>query len=242
MNCNQHDIIIGTFVTHIKIDMKREFITTADGSTSIYLEEMDEHYHSTHGAIAESEHIFVASGLLAKKDLSIINVFEVGMGTGLNVMTTYQTAQKQQLTIDYHTVEAFPIKTEELSHINFSSLLEIEDSIFQKIHFESWNQEFLLAEKFKLKKFNSKLIETDLEDNFFDVIYFDAFAPEKQEEMWSEEIFEKMFRTLKQGGVLVTYCVKGVIRRRLQSVGFKVEKLKGPVGGKREMCRAWKPK
>lgn len=220
--------------------MKRQFIKTADGSTSIYLEEMDEHYHSKHGAIAESNHIFIRNGLLPKSGLNEISVFEVGMGTGLNVMTTIKAAEEHQLLVDYHTVEAFPIKEEELNFINFSDLLSIEESLFQEIHSSPWEKSVQLMPNFKLTKYQKKLNELELKTEQFDVIYFDAFAPEKQEEMWTESIFRKMFDSLKSEGILVTYCVKGVIRRRLQAVGFTVEKLKGPEGGKREMCRAWK--
>ena len=116
----------------------------------------------------------------------------------------------------------------------------MDHGLFLKIHAASWENENLLQSNFKLTKFYSKLINLELHAEFFDVVYFDAFAPEKQEEMWTEEIFQKMFDALKPEGILVTYCVKGVIRRRLQAIGFRVEKLKGPEGGKREMCRAWK--
>ena len=164
------------------------------------------------------------------------------MGTGLNVMTTIKAADEHQLKVHYHTVEAFPIKEEELGLMNFSSLLGMDQGLFLRIHTVPWEIENLLQDNFKLSKFHSKLSELELRAAFFDVVYFDAFAPEKQEEMWTEEIFQKMFDVLKPEGILVTYCVKGVIRRRLQAVGFRVEKLKGPEGGKREMCRAWKDK
>ena len=118
----------------------------------------------------------------------------------------------------------------------------MDQGLFLRIHTVPWEIENLFQDNFKLSKFHSKLSELELRAAFFDVVYFDAFAPEKQEEMWTEEIFQKMFDVLKAEGILVTYCVKGVIRRRLQAVGFRVEKLKGPKGGKREMCRAWKDK
>ena len=213
--------------------MKRKFIQTADGSTSIYLEEMDEHYHSKHGAIIESNHIFIRNGLLAKSNQREIAVFEVGMGTGLNVMTTIKAAEEHGLKLDYHAVE-------ELEFINFARLLGMEQDLLMKIHAVPWGVENQIHSNFKLTKLDSKLGNLNVHKEQFDVVYFDAFAPEKQEEMWTEDIFRKMFEALKPQGVLVTYCVKGVIRRRLQSVGFRVEKLKGPEGGKREMCRAIK--
>lgn len=221
--------------------MKRQFVKTADGSSSIYLEEMDEHYHSKHGAIAESQHIFIKNGLLANKDLKKVSVFEVGMGTGLNVLTTLQAQKNNNLHINYTAVEAFPIKQEELKFINFVQELSADNEEFNIIHTSEWNKPIQLNENFVLTKHLCKLQELSLKDESFDVIYFDAFAPEKQNEMWSEEIFQKLFESLKEGGVLVTYCVKGEIRRRLQKIGFCIEKLSGPVGGKREMCRATKP-
>ncbi len=222
--------------------MKRQFIETADGSTSIYIEEMDEHYHSKHGAIVESNHIFIENGLLSKRELDRIHVFEVGMGTGLNVLTSIKALQLNKLAINYKAVEAYPIKMEELPFINFSNLLGVEEVLFKKVHECPWEEEVQLLPHFKLTKFQSKLEVLELGQEQFDVVYFDAFAPEKQEEMWTEAIFKKLFNALKPEGILVTYCVKGVIRRLLQSVGFTVEKLKGPLGGKREMCRATKVK
>lgn len=220
--------------------MKRKVVKTADGSSSIYLEEMDEHYHSKHGAIAESEHIFIQNGLLAKKNEPIISVFEVGMGTGLNVITTMQAAEKNKLTINYETIEAFPILLSELRALNFTEALNFDVALFQKIHAVEWERANEIQENFRLLKWRNKLQDIKLSSTKYDVIYFDAFAPEKQQEMWSREIFDKLFISLKPKGILVTYCVKGEIRRRLKDVGFTVEKLSGPIGGKREMCRAHK--
>ena len=222
--------------------MKRQFIKTADGSSSIYLEEMDEHYHSKHGAIAESEHIFVKNGLLSKRTVNSIDIFEVGMGTGLNVMTSLKATNTYNLNVNYSAIEAFPIKLEELKHINFDSELEMDASLFDKIHTSKWNEPIEFFPNFFLTKYFVKMQELDLQKDLFDIIYFDAFAPEKQPEMWTEEIFERLFDSLKEEGILVTYCVKGEIRRRLQKIGFTIEKLPGPLGGKREMCRATKPK
>ena len=221
--------------------MKRQFIKTADGSTSIYLEGMDDYYHSKYGAIAESNHIFIKNGLLSRDLTKEINVLEVGMGTGLNVLTTMKASNEYGLKIHYDAIEAYPIKMEELSSINFAEILKIEDSLLRNIHDSPWETKVQLQPHFNLTKYQAKLQDAKLELNQCDVVYFDAFSPDKQEEMWSEGIFKKLYHSLKPGGVLVTYCVKGMIRRLLQSVGFKVEKLKGPEGGKREMCRAIKP-
>ncbi|MBL4707441.1 MAG: tRNA (5-methylaminomethyl-2-thiouridine)(34)-methyltransferase MnmD [Flavobacteriales bacterium] len=220
--------------------MKRQIVRTADGSSSIYLEEMDEQYHSKHGAIAESEHIFIQNGLLEKKAEPVISVFEVGMGTGLNVMTSIQAAEKHKLSINYEAIEAFPILISELKDLNFVEALNFDPMLFQKIHKTEWGIEQSLNTNFRLTKWHEKLQMIKLLPAQYDVIYFDAFAPEKQGEMWSKEIFEDLFTALKYDGILVTYCVKGEIRRRLKEVGFTVEKLPGPIGGKREICRARK--
>lgn len=220
--------------------MQKQIIQTKDGSHSIYLPQMDEHYHSTHGAIVESEHIFIKNGLLAQsEEKQDVVIFEVGMGTGLNVLTSFIAAQKKGIRIDYHTIEAFPLKWNELDSLNYEELLGIDKKLLKDIHQGNWNQCLELSPNFKLYPYHSDL-KTFNHTLAYDLIYFDAFAPEKQEEMWSEEIFSRLFKALKEGGCLVTYCVKGEIRRRLQKVGFKVEKLTGPIGGKREMCRAWK--
>lgn len=221
--------------------MKKELVTTSDGSHSVFLPEMDEHYHSMHGAIAESEHVYIKNGLLAAaKQKKSIQVFEVGLGTGLNVLTTYKSALANQLKVIMDSIEAYPLDWEEVKSLNFRQQLDIEKSIYKQIHQSDWDAEVELSPQLTLHKYHDKLQHFDLAENCYDVIYFDAFAPEKQEEMWSEAIFKKLYTALKLGGILVTYCVKGEIRRRLHDIGLKVEKLKGPEGGKREIMRAVK--
>ena len=218
--------------------MNRQIVKTSDGSHSIYLEEMDEHYHSKHGAIAESQHIFVKNGLLSIADrLKEVSIFEVGMGTGLNVLTTFLAAKENEIIVDYHSIEAYPVTWDEVEQLNYSAELAIDDELLKTIHTLDWEHKQELSSHFSLTKYKTDLVKFE-HQRTYDVIYFDAFAPEKQEEMWSEEIFKSLFNALNTGGMLVTYCVKGVIRRRLQKVGFEIEKLEGPAGGKREMCRA----
>lgn len=220
--------------------MQKQLVKTADGSHSFYLPEMDEHYHSKHGSIAESQHIFIQSGLLYKaKETEQLKVFEVGMGTGLNVYLTALTAQKNNLEVEMHCIEAYPIKIEEAQKLNYAEILGESPSIFHQIHECSWGEFHKINNYFHLLKINDQLENFNLKESY-DLIYFDAFAPEKQEELWSPEIFKKLYKALNANGILVTYCVKGIIRRRLQGIGFKIEKLKGPVGGKREMLRAIK--
>ncbi len=219
------------------MEVKKEVVQTADGSASIYLPEMDEQYHSRHGAIAESKHIFIEKGLLQTASRQKrIRLFEVGMGTGLNVLCSLLAARDHKLKVDYHTIEAFPISDNELQQLNYPEELGISADLFQQIHHAPTDRSIELQSGFSLTKYHRKLEEFELPASF-DLIYFDAFAPEKQPEMWTEAIFEKMHKALCEGGVLTTYCVKGEVRRRLQQVGFKVEKLPGPAGGKREMCR-----
>lgn len=220
--------------------MKKQLIQTADGSHSFLIPEMDEQYHSKHGSIAESQHIFIQSGLMhqANKKKNI-RLFELGMGTGLNVYLTALAAAEQNLFIEMHSLEAFPLTLEEAKSLNYPECLNQTKELFEQIHDISWGELHQLSEHFSLKKCHAT-IQAIKFDSAYDLIYFDAFAPEKQAEMWTEEIFEKLYNALVFGGSLVTYCVKGVIRRRLMSLGFEVEKLKGPPGGKREMLRAVK--
>ena len=221
--------------------MEKEIITTSDGSHSIYLPKMNEHYHSKHGAIAESQHIFIHHGLLElAKQVDKVKIFEVGMGTGLNVLTTFQAAMQHDLEVEYDAIEAFPPEWDLISQLNYIEQLKVDQKLFQLIHQSEPEIKTWLSSKFSLVKFHENLEAFQLKSNYYDLIYFDAFAPEKQNEMWTEAIFEALFNALKEGGALVTYCVKGEIKRRLKGIGFQIEKLPGPKGGKREMLRARK--
>lgn len=220
--------------------MERELVITSDGSHSLYIKEMDEQYHSKHGAIAEAKKIFIEYGLeyLAnrKKELK---VFEVGFGTGLNALLTLIYANSLRLKIYYDTIEKYPLKPEEINSLNFMKELHLNENLLSKMHSAPWEEWVNIQEGFKLFKRQIDLLDLNMEDSY-DLIYFDAFAPEKQAKMWSEEVFIKLYNSLNKHGVLVTYCVKGEIRRRLIEIGFKIEKLKGPIGGKREVLRAIK--
>lgn len=221
--------------------MKKQLIQTADGSHSFYLEEMDEQYHSKHGSIAESQHVFIQSGLLyqAKKRKSL-RIFELGMGTGLNVYLTAIAAKRNDLQVEMHSIEAFPLAAAEAAQLNYPSCIGESEELFQQIHELAWERLHQLSPNFKLKKILAKFEDFTLENKDYDLIYFDAFAPEKQEELWTNSVFQKVYESMKPGATLVTYCVKGVVRRRLQALGFQVEKLAGPLGGKREILRAQK--
>ncbi len=219
--------------------MKREIITTADGSTTIHLPDWDEQYHSKHGAIQEAYHVFIKNGLANFKNQEV-SILEVGLGTGLNCFITYLELIKRNLKVNYVGVEAYPVKPEEILALNYvSELNAINDAqIFQKIHSESCGTAFELSGNFKLEKRQRFFNEIDDIDTF-NLIYFDAFGARVQPELWTVEIFKIMFDALKENGILVTYSAKGSVRRNMQEVGFTVERLKGPPG-KREMLRATK--
>ncbi|SFU34088.1 tRNA U34 5-methylaminomethyl-2-thiouridine-forming methyltransferase MnmC [Pustulibacterium marinum] len=220
--------------------MNRKVVKTADGSTTIHIEEWNENYHSSHGAIQEAYHVFIKSGLNLFPNDSTLGILEIGFGTGLNAFITFLEAEKRNLHIKYHGVEAYPVQQEELDVLNYVEQLQAQEkqSYFNVMHAEEWEKEFEIAENFILKK--RKQFFSEIEDkNSFNLIYFDAFGARVQPDLWTEEIFQKMYDALETGGVLVTYAAKGSVRRAMLSVGFSVEKLAGPPG-KREMLRATK--
>ncbi len=219
--------------------MKREIITTQDGSTTIHIVDWDEHYHSKHGAIQEAYHVFIDQGLSAmdKKQLSVL---EMGFGTGLNAFITLLEADKRKLHINYVGIEAYPILQDELEKLNYVSTLKAEDKqhIFDVIHSCPWEESCKITDYFSILKRQIDFNEVSTKEGY-DLIYFDAFGARVQPELWTEIIFEKMFNALRKNGVLVTYAAKGSVRRAMLAVGFKVERLPGPPG-KREMLRATK--
>lgn len=219
-----------------------EVVFTEDGSKSLYIPELEEHYHSFHGALQEAIHVFIKAGLYKKWEESScsIKVMEIGFGTGLNCYLTYLESLKQNKEVDYYGIEAFPLSEDLISKLNYCDLIGVETSPgeFLTLHKLDWNVKNQITKNFSLTKIQKKIQETTLETDF-DLIYFDAFGPRAQEEMWSEAILEKMYNSLNRGGILVTYCAKGEIKRRLKNVGFIIEALPGPPG-KREMTRAVK--
>ena len=219
--------------------MKREIIQTLDGSTTIQLTEWNECYHSKHGAIQEAQHVFIKNGLSLFQDQEIA-ILEIGFGTGLNAFITLLESKKMNQIIDYVGVEAYPISAAEVLSMNYVDELDskLESSTFEKIHECAWEEKVSLDDRFALTK--RKQFFQDIEDeNRFDLIYFDAFGYRVQPELWSTEIFRKMYNSLKSNGILVTYAARGVVKRSMIEVGFTVEKLAGPPG-KREMFRARK--
>lgn len=219
--------------------MKREIIITSDGSTSIHLPEWEESYHSRHGAIQEAQHVFINNGLSLCKGQSV-SVLEIGFGTGLNAFITFLESKKNKQKIDYVGVEGFPISPEEVLQMNYVDQLKSNqfESEFKIMHTSDWEKNVTISDTFRLTK--RKQLFNDINDkNQFDIIYFDAFGYRVQPELWSVEIFTKMFNALKEGGILVTYACRGPIKNAMKEAGFKIEKLAGPPG-KREMLRGWK--
>jgi len=218
--------------------MKREIIVTNDGSNSLYIPELDETYHSVHGAIQEAKHVFIENGLKLI-DQNDIRVFEVGFGTGLNAMLSEQYSRNNNVSVLYHSIEAFPVEIELVNKLNYNELINEDALYFKTIHSCEWEVETFVSDQFKLKKIESKMEAFQPELNFYDIVFFDAFGPRAQREMWSIVILEKMHNCLVSGGKLVTYCAQGQFKRDLKAIGFEVVNVPGPPG-KREMTIATK--
>lgn len=220
--------------------MDKEFVVTEDGSHTIYLPEIDEHYHSVHGAIQESVHIYINQGLLQapQKELKIL---EVGFGTGLNAYLTFCYALLAGQTVSYYTLEKYPLTESEYLSLNYPQSIFPEYShTFQQMHRTEWNQAKAISPDFTLHKVQSDLLTHRFDPvPQFDLVYYDAFAPGKQPEMWSDEILSKVAAAVKKGGILVTYCAKGSVRRAFSAAGFSMERIPGPIG-KKEILRGKK--
>lgn len=217
---------------------KREIELTLDGSHTLYVPEMDEHYHSVNGAIQEAMHVYIGAGLDQIKKESI-RVLEIGFGTGLNCwLTLLESENRRQIT--YYSYELYPLNPELIAQLNYTQALNRENpELFAQLHIAAWDTAVTITDHFILNKINGDSSSGSLPEQI-DVIYYDAFAPEKQPEMWREEIFERLFACTAPGGVLTTYCAKGTVRRMMQKAGYSVERIPGPPG-KREMLRATKP-
>ncbi|MBQ4056556.1 MAG: tRNA (5-methylaminomethyl-2-thiouridine)(34)-methyltransferase MnmD [Bacteroidaceae bacterium] len=212
---------------------------TADGSFTLYVPELDEHYHSVKGALTESQHIFIDMGLKHSQATNPY-ILEIGLGTGLNCFLTYLTSKETGQAIHYTGIERFPLSEEVIDQLDYATLIgKGEKEVYQAIHQAAWNKEVLLSPHFSLHKIEGDFTQYSFLGKY-DLIYFDAFAPEKQPEMWEQPLFDMLYELLNPGGILTTYCAKGVVRRMLQAAGFTVERLAGPPGGKREILRATK--
>ncbi|WP_274476300.1 tRNA (5-methylaminomethyl-2-thiouridine)(34)-methyltransferase MnmD [Mangrovimonas aestuarii] len=224
--------------------MERKIITTADGSKTIYIPEWNEHYHSKHGAIQEAYHVFVEYGLRyfleTNKPKQDLNILEIGFGTGLNAFITLLESIRDGFAVNYTGVEAFPVSLEQALAMDYPKELNVDEvqNLFVKLHETQWEETAEITSIFSLHKRELKFEEIT-DETKYDLVYFDAFGARVQPELWTEDIFEIMYKALKNSGVLVTYSAKGSVRRAMQSVGFTVERLPGPPG-KREMLRATK--
>lgn len=219
--------------------MKRKIITTSDGSKTIQIEEWDEQYHSKHGAVQEAYHVFIKHGLSLFENRKI-SILEIGFGTGLNALITWKESGKYNLEVAYTGVEAYPVTKEEVEQLDYIKELNAQDldSGFEKMHDAPWEESIVLTNNFTIQKQQKDFMDI-VDKDLHDLIYFDAFGARVQPELWTETLFQKMYDALCSNGVLVTYAAKGSVRRAMQSVGFKVERLPGPPG-KREMLRAMK--
>lgn len=224
--------------------MKPELIVTGDGSHTLFLADLNENYHSVHGAYTESMHVFIQHGLQALPGWPSRekHILEIGLGTGLNALLTWNEARNSNVRLSYTSLEAFPLSEEITDILNYFTFPGLEDTsgIFRELHALPWNEEVYWKEHIILHKMLRPVQQAELPADTFDLVYFDAFAPEKQPDMWSEDVFSRIYDAMMPGGILVTYCAKGVVKRTLRACGFMVEALPGPPG-KREMTRAGKP-
>jgi len=229
-----------------KANRHAEFATTADGSFTLYVPDVDEHYHSMNGAVQESQHVYLAAGLshyiqtnhlipnsCEKEPQVEIQLLEFGFGTGLNAFLTALEAEKQKIKIHYTALEKYPLSEEITNQLNYST---VDLLLFRKIHQSEWGIPVQIRPYFILQKLRVDFNTFDFPKRY-DVVYYDAFAPDKQPEVWSQELFDKLFSSMKAGGILTTYCAKGSVRRMMQQSGFIVERIPG-ASGKREMLRA----
>jgi tRNA U34 5-methylaminomethyl-2-thiouridine-forming methyltransferase MnmC len=219
--------------------MEQHIITTSDGSKTIYLPHLDETYHSSHGAVQEAQHVFIKYGLQAVEQNEYA-VFEMGFGTGLNALLTFIEAETTGKIIHYAGIEAYPVDVDIAMQMDYYTLVGNEHQPkFEELHTVEWNKNHRLAPNFSFEKIHAKIEEHVPKNEQFDVVFYDAFGPRAQEDMWTPAILQKMYDLLKPDGFLVTYCAKGQVKRDLKALGFEIEPLPGPPG-KREMTRAWK--
>lgn len=218
-----------------------QIITTSDGSHSLLNTDLNETYHSVHGALRESIYVFIKHGLdffIERSSSTSVRILEIGFGTGLNALLTLQRARETNASVHYTSLEAFPIQRDIWRALNYAEPLALLDD-FNKLHEAEWMKEVLLTNNFTLLKLHTTLQQEPLQPSGYDVIYFDAFAPSKQPEMWELPMLTKVVEAMKPGGVFVTYCAKGQLKRDLKSLNLTVETLPGPPG-KKEMIRAVK--
>jgi tRNA U34 5-methylaminomethyl-2-thiouridine-forming methyltransferase MnmC len=218
-----------------------DIILTCDGSHTLSVDEIHETYHSVNGAISESEHVYLNNGYNFLQGLPEISVLEIGFGTGLNCLLTALEAARTKVMTHYYSLEKFPLSDQIIHLLNYPDLTgEKGKDLFGKIHTSPWNSGVTICSHFELKKIEADALTLDW-TTFpgIDLVYFDAFGPDKQPEMWNPHLFRMIFQKMNANAVFVTYCAKGSVRRELERTGLKMERLPGPAG-KREMLRGIK--
>jgi len=213
---------------------------TEDGTHTLYSPQTGEHYHSIHGARQESDHVFLLAGLKhVLQNTHVINLLEVGFGTGLNCLLTLAVTVGQDIKLEYHGLEPFPVEPDLAEKLNFCDLPDLSaySDAFIRMHTIPSGELCNLGYGFNLLRIKEGIGAVNLEPDYYNLVYFDAFSPAVVPDLWNHAIFEKIRKSMQTGGVLVTYCAKGDVRRAMQQSGFKVERLPGPPG-KREILRA----
>ena len=221
--------------------MERDIILTEDGSHTIANKSLNATYHSIFGAISESKHVYIEAGLnffIKQKNPGSLSIFEMGFGTGLNSLLSLIEAENQDIKISYTAIEPYPVSVQQAMLLNYPENLGSPDleKPFQLLHSSAFNEIVSVSDHFNFKKIDQSITHYQTRD-VLDIIFYDAFAPAAQPELWTQEIFYKMFEMLNPGGILTTYCSKGSVRRAMQSAGFQVERIPGPKR-KREILRA----
>lgn len=219
--------------------MEWQIITTADGSHTLYNGDLDEVYHSRNGALAESEHVFIRAGFdHAAVSFPAIGLLEVGFGTGLNALLTAFHCLSKNVPVKYLAFEPYPLDRETVRKLNYADILPAgARALWERIHGCPWGTWNVIHDHFHLMKTKAKVQDQTFSADPFNLVYFDAFAPRVQGELWGEQVFRKIHEAMSDGGILVTYSAQGAVRRSLETAGFRVERLPGPPG-KREMIRA----
>lgn len=222
------------------MDTNRKIVVTDDGSHTFYVPSLNEHYHSHYGSIRESQHVFIDNGLHNINNIKTVNIIEIGFGTGLNALLTLNECIKSNFVVNYFTVEKYPLTVNEYMAVNYSKFINFENSqqYFVNLHECNWNIPVKICDNFTITKVDSDFNNTAYPPKS-NLIYFDAFGPDKQPDLWNILLFKKLFSSLSLGGILVTYSAKGQVKRDMQAAGFSVKKLDGPPG-KRHMLFAQK--
>ncbi len=220
--------------------MNIQLVESEDGSHTLYLPDLKETYHSLHGAIQETRHVFIEAGLQHVDEEGPLTILEVGFGTGLNVLLTWLAAENREWPVHVHTLEPFPLPDDIINKLNYVQRIPGQQGAeyFQQIHAAEWGRTVHLSSCFSLYKEQNTLQAFKAKDDI-DLVYYDAFAPNKQPELWELETIKKAVTPLKKGGVLVSYCASGQFKRNLEALGMEVIALPGPPG-KKEMTRAVK--